>query len=116
MVAAFLVARQALCIAGNLTINELLNLHKYQYMKRDDGTMYNKFDRGPVANCLQFWRPAAGDWDHIFHEERLVGLSCPVSVLMTTNFLYISRTPSAFLGPPSYPCFINALQLQPRHP
>ena len=46
MVVAFLVARQALCIAGNLTINELLNLHKYQYLKRDDGTMYNRFDRG----------------------------------------------------------------------
>lgn len=74
LVVAFLAARQAYCIAGNLTTNELLNLHRYQYLKRDDGTMYNRFDRGPVANCIQFWRCTADNWDDMFHEERLVGV------------------------------------------
>ena len=71
-VVAFLVGRQALCIAGNLTINELLNSHRYDYLRRDDGTFYNRFDRGPAANCLQFWGNKAAAWDEEFHEERLV--------------------------------------------
>ena len=71
---AFLVGRQAFCIAGNLTINELLNSHRYDYMRRDDSTFYNRFDRGPVANCLQFWSLKAVPWDEVFHEERLVSL------------------------------------------
>ena len=71
-VMAFLVGRQAFCIAGNLTINELLNSHRYDYMRRDDSSFYNRFDRGPVANCLQFWSRQAVPWDEVFHEERLV--------------------------------------------
>ena len=74
VVAAFLVCRQAICIAGNLTINELLNSHRYEYMRRDDDTFYNRFDRGPVANCLQFWRSGAVAWDDMYHQERLVSL------------------------------------------
>ena len=71
-VMVFLVARQAFCIAGNLTINELLNAHRYDYMRRDDSTFYNRFDRGPLANCLQFWGSKAVPWDEVFYEERLV--------------------------------------------
>lgn len=82
VVAAFLVARQAYCIMGNLTINESLNLHKYDYMQRDDGTVYNRFDRGPVANCWQFWMPRGVTWDNMFHEERLVSTS---SVVLLKN-------------------------------
>ena len=72
-VVAFLVGRQALCIAGNLTTNELLNSHRYDYLRRDDATFYNRFDRGPAANCLQFWGRKPVAWDEVFHEERLVG-------------------------------------------
>ena len=72
MLMAFLVCRQALCIAGNLTINELLNSHRYDYMRRDDDTFYNRFDRGPAANCLQFWRSPQVAWDDMYHQERLV--------------------------------------------
>ena len=71
-VMAFLVGRQAFCIAGNLTINELLNSYRYEYMRRDDSSFYNRFDRGPVTNCLQFWSSKAVPWDEVFHEERLV--------------------------------------------
>lgn len=71
---AFLAGRQALCIAGNLTINELLNLHKYDHLRQDDGTMYNRFDRGLLANCKQFWAAPTASWDEVYHEERLVRL------------------------------------------
>ncbi|KAL0039743.1 hypothetical protein WJX77_006684 [Trebouxia sp. C0004] len=71
MVVAFLVGRQAICIAGNLTINELLNSHRYDYMRRDDATFYNRFDRGPAPNCLQFWTSQQVAWDDMYHQERL---------------------------------------------
>ena len=71
-VMVFLVGRQAFCIAGNLTINELLNSHRYDYLRRDDGSFYNRFDRGPLANYLQFCSGRAVPWDEVFHEERLV--------------------------------------------
>ena len=88
MVMAFLVARQAVCIAGNLTINELLNSHKYGYMRRDDDTFYNRFDRGPVTNCVQFWSSAAVAWDDMYHQERLVNTKChPVKSLMHTQLI-----------------------------
>lgn len=81
MVMAFLVARQAVCIAGNLTINELLNSHKYGYMRRDDDTFYNRFDRGPVTNCVQFWSSAAVAWDDMYHQERLAVASNSMSLV-----------------------------------
>ncbi len=72
MVIAFLAGRQAICMAGNLTINELLNSHRYDYLRRDDDTFYNRFDRGPLANCLQFWSSGPVAWDDMYHQERLV--------------------------------------------
>ncbi len=72
MVVAFLVGRLAICIAGNLTINELLNSHRYDYMRRDDATFYNRFDQGPAPNCLQFWTSKQVAWDEMYHQERLV--------------------------------------------
>ena len=72
MVVAFLVGRHAICIAGNLTINELLNSDRYDYMRRDDATFYNRFDRGPAPNCLQFWTSKQVAWDEVYHQERLV--------------------------------------------
>lgn len=93
MVLGFLVARQGYCILGNLSINELLNLHRYQYMQRDDGSVYNRFDRGPVANCMQFWHRGHMDWEEMFHEERLVCTHadpCPVcSKVYQNSSLYI---------------------------
>ena len=41
---AFLVFRQALCTAANVTTNELLTRGKYSYMRRDDA-FWNSFDR-----------------------------------------------------------------------
>ena len=74
MVVAFLVGRHALCIAGNLTINELLNRHRYDHLKRDDDTFYNRLDRGPLTNCIRFWPSKPVAWDEMYHQERLVSL------------------------------------------
>ncbi|KAL3143272.1 hypothetical protein ABBQ38_002117 [Trebouxia sp. C0009 RCD-2024] len=84
-VTVFLAGRQAFCIAGNLTINELLNSHRYHYLRRDDGSFYNRFDRGPLANCLQFCSGKAVPWDEVFHEERLAVASDSVSLVPTIS-------------------------------
>ncbi|KAA6418532.1 MAG: hypothetical protein FRX49_11478 [Trebouxia sp. A1-2] len=81
MVVAFLVGRHAICIAGNLTINELLNSHRYDYMRRDDATFYNRFDRGPAPNCLQFWTSNQVAWDEMYHQERLAVASNSISLV-----------------------------------
>lgn len=75
MVVAFLVCRHAICIAGNLTVNELLNRHKYGHLRRDDNTFYNRCDRGPASNCVQFWASSKVAWDEIYHAERLVSMN-----------------------------------------
>ncbi|EFN58648.1 hypothetical protein CHLNCDRAFT_140901 [Chlorella variabilis] len=59
---SFLLARQALCVAGSLTTNELLMRHKYGYLKAADHSYKNPFDEGPASNCVQFWGEARPDW------------------------------------------------------
>jgi len=66
---AFLVFRQMLCIAANVTTNELLTRGKYSYMRRDD-SFWNSFDRGCPANCWQFWCLPRPDWAAIYLVER----------------------------------------------
>ncbi len=50
---SYLLFRQCLCAAANLTTNELLLRHKYGYLKAADHTFLNPFDEGPAANCIQ---------------------------------------------------------------
>lgn len=67
---AFLVARGLVCAAANLTTNELMRPSRFGYLAdtRDD-TFLNPFDRGPAANCLQFWRPSRSpDWGSAYGE------------------------------------------------
>ena len=66
---AFLVFRQALCIAANVTTNELLTRGRYSYMRRDDA-FWNSFDRGCVSNCWQFWFLPRPEWASIYMEEQ----------------------------------------------
>ena len=76
---AFLLGRQLLCIVGNLTVAEFLTMQRVAYLKRVDGTYYNRFDRGPVTNWLQFWGWEKIAWDQEYHAERLV--SCVAIVV-----------------------------------
>ncbi|KAK9814386.1 hypothetical protein WJX72_004988 [[Myrmecia] bisecta] len=58
----FLILRACVLTAANLTTNELLLRKRYEYLKGPDGKFWNRFDRGPVQNCLQFWFERQPDW------------------------------------------------------
>ena len=72
---AFLVLRQLLCIAANLTTNEILSRKKYSYLRGSDGGFWNSFDRGCFANCLQFWCHSRPDWAAVYQEEQQVKIA-----------------------------------------
>ena len=101
----FLMFRSAFCIAASLTTNELIGRGRYGYMKARlvwapcaclnamvvdtlhalrvplqdaDGRHHNRFDRGPVSNCMQFWEKGWPDWAAVFEEAEQVVL-LPVS-------------------------------------
>lgn len=71
-VAAFLLARQSLCIAGGLTTAELLQRRRHAYLTGQGGGFSNPFDRGVVANCLQFWSARRPDWGSELQQEQEV--------------------------------------------
>ncbi|KAL4853541.1 Ankyrin-1 [Chlorella vulgaris] len=67
---SFLLARQALCVAGSLTTNELIMWHKYDYLQDQQRSLRNPFDDGPVSNCIQFWSEARPDWYALYVQRR----------------------------------------------
>lgn len=44
--------------AKNLTTNEVMNSHRYQYMRTEQGKFQNPFDRGLVKNCVERCLPS----------------------------------------------------------
>ncbi|PSC69063.1 S-acyltransferase 23 [Micractinium conductrix] len=62
----FLLARQAFCVAANLTTNELILRRKYGYLQARDNSYCNPFDNGLAANCGQFWSEARPDWYSLY--------------------------------------------------
>jgi palmitoyltransferase ZDHHC13/17 len=42
-------------VARNITTNELMNLHRYTYLRNSDGTFHNPFDRGVFKNFVAFF-------------------------------------------------------------
>jgi len=67
---AFLAGRMVLCIASNLTTNELILRRRFDYLKAADGSFYNPFDRGPAANCAQFFAAKRPDWYAVYSERK----------------------------------------------
>ena len=70
----FILVRAVFCISANLTVNESIVGKKYPYLQTADRQFWNFFDRGVLANCLQFWlvgnpRP---DWALIYQREQQV--------------------------------------------
>ncbi|GLC60858.1 hypothetical protein PLESTB_001684100 [Pleodorina starrii] len=59
---SYLAARQAFCILANLTANELINQHRYNYLQDDRGGYCNRFDRGVALNCFSFWLERNSNW------------------------------------------------------
>ena len=62
----FQALRQAFCIAGNLTPNELLVRSKYDYLKGADMLFYNPFDLGIVQNCIWYWSEERPTWYDVY--------------------------------------------------
>lgn len=76
----FILLRAVFCISANLTVNESIVGKKYPYLQSADRQYWNYFDRGTLANCLQFWlvgsqRP---DWALIFQREQQVCKLCSI--------------------------------------
>ena len=70
----FILVRAVFCISANLTVNESIVGKKYPYLQTADRQFWNFFDRGVLANCMQFWlvsnpRP---DWALIYQREQQV--------------------------------------------
>ena len=53
---AALLMEQTVNIARNITTNERLNRSRYPWMNDAQGKPFNHFDRGIIANSLEFWR------------------------------------------------------------
>jgi len=51
---SFMLASQLYCISVNLTTNEKLNMHRYEYLKDSRGNFHNPYDRGFVDNWMEF--------------------------------------------------------------
>lgn len=64
---ALIVGRMAFGVAANLTVNEMENAWRYEYLQSGDEKYpyRNVFDAGPRINCLTFWRNVdkKRDWD-----------------------------------------------------
>ena len=88
----FILVRGAFCISANLTVNESIVGKKYPYLQTPDRQFWNFFDRGTLANCLQFWlvgnpRP---DWALIYQREQEV-LSLPCLCISARPLLFLSQ-------------------------
>ena len=79
------VARMAIGVASNLTVNEMYNTPKYEYLKAvgEDGRVRyrNVFDAGARINCLHFWRDVdiRRDWDGYFAASKVGQADLPIA-------------------------------------
>ena len=58
-----LVSSQLAQVARNITTNELMNLHRYAYLRAADGTFKNPFDKGVFKNVVSFFSASAPTYD-----------------------------------------------------
>mmetsp|Transcript_23010 Transcript_23010/g.50507 ORF Transcript_23010/g.50507 Transcript_23010/m.50507 type:complete len:815 (+) Transcript_23010:66-2510(+) len=58
----YLFVRGLFCIASNLTTSELLTRQRYPYLNHETAGYSNRFDRGVLHNCWQFWLEPVQDW------------------------------------------------------
>ena len=86
----FILVRGAFCISANLTVNESIVGKKYPYLQTPDRQFWNFFDRGTLANCLQFWLVGnpKPDWGLIYQrEQEVLSQPCPCISARTLPFL-----------------------------
>eukprot|EP00955_Chlamydomonas_euryale_P091693 364640-Chlamydomonas_euryale.AAC.10 len=58
----YLALRGAFCAASNLTVSELIKRRTLPYLNHELAGYCNRFDRGSLANCYQFWATPSVDW------------------------------------------------------
>lgn len=64
-----LVSSQLAQVARNITTNELMNLHRYAYLRASDGTFKNPFDKGVFRNLVSFFCVDANRRTREFEEK-----------------------------------------------
>ncbi|KAL6763003.1 hypothetical protein V8C86DRAFT_3086322 [Haematococcus lacustris] len=64
----FLACRTLFNATANLTTNELINRGKYLYLNHEAVGYTNRFDRGVLHNCFQFWCHPHQDWWRLYDE------------------------------------------------
>ncbi|CAL6334651.1 unnamed protein product [Bathycoccus prasinos] len=64
-----LVSSQVAQVARNITTNELMNLHRYTYLRATDGTFKNPFDKGVFKNLVSFFCVDANRRTREFEEK-----------------------------------------------
>ncbi|CAL6271991.1 unnamed protein product [Bathycoccus prasinos] len=64
-----LVSSQLAQVARNITTNELMNLHRYTYLRATDGTFKNPFDKGVFKNLVSFFCVDANRRTREFEEK-----------------------------------------------
>ena len=78
-----IVARMFIGICVNLTVNEMENAARYEYLQSGDADRpyRNVFDAGPRINCIQFWRDTdrKRDWDGFYIAAKQKQADLPVA-------------------------------------
>jgi palmitoyltransferase len=78
-----IVARMSIGICVNLTVNEMENAVRYEYLQSGDANRpyRNVFDAGPRFNCIQFWRDydKKRDWDGFYVAAKEKKADLPVA-------------------------------------
>ena len=94
-----IVARMALGVAANLTVNEMENAARYEYLQSGDPErpFRNVFDAGPRINCLHFWRnvDVKRDWDGFYAAVKEDRADLPVAPRLSYAWFH-TRGPKWF--------------------
>lgn len=89
-----IVARMCVCVACNLTVNEMENAWRYKYLQSGDPERpyRNVFDAGPRINCIQFWRniDIRRDWDGFYVAAIEKRADLPVAPKYSYSWLHTS--------------------------
>lgn len=96
-----IVSRMALGVAANLTVNEMENAARYEYLKSDDPKrpFRNVFDAGPRINCLHFWRnvDVKRDWDGFYAAAKEDRADLPIAPRLSYTW-FQTRGPKFLRG------------------
>ena len=53
-------------------LNLFFALPMFSVLQAADGRCHNRFDRGPVSNCTEFWEQGWPDWGAVYEDDERV--------------------------------------------